>query len=122
MNRAAYKDARRGYRCARRRDIEWKEPEAWAYRERTLIHQIPQRPEFGLRYLAQFPVALAETFLRPMVDAGRGNRRLLMGPRARALVAAPTTGRYSGLNLPKRVALRSAQRRIAVLAAERMAA
>lgn len=114
MNRQQYQDARRGYRLARRRDVEWREPEAWAYRERTLIHQIPQRPDFAIRYIRQFPHNVVETFFRPGADEAR---RLPRGPRARALLVAKESGRFAGLNLPKRVAVRHAMRLIAERAA-----
>lgn len=121
MNRAEYRDARRGYRLARRRDAEWREPEVWAYRERTLTHQIPARPDFAIRYIAQFPLAISATFFRRQVDEGRGNRRLAYGLRPSKLIAAPVYGDYSGLILPKRVAVRSAQRQIEALDAARVA-
>lgn len=117
MDRKTYQDARRGYRLARRRDIEFREPEAWAYRERTLIHHIPPRPDFAIRYIRQFPHDVVETFFRPRLDAGRGNSRLPHGPRARALLVAKESGRFAGLNLPKRVAVRQAMRQMAERAA-----
>lgn len=115
MDRKAYQDARRGYRCARRRDIEWKEPEVWAYRERTLVNQIPVHPQYGLKFIQQFPYAVVQTFFRPLIDAGRGNRRLPQGPRAVALQAAPTSGPYAGLTMNKRIALRRARKQVAAL-------
>lgn len=111
MNRNEYKAARRGYRLARREDAAWRLPDGRSYDLRQANDPKFQHPGNAARYLGQFPNALAATFLKP-VPNHRGDLRLRTGPRSNAMRNAREVG---GLNLPKRVALRSALRQIAAL-------
>lgn len=122
MDKQQYKVARRQYRVLRRMDAKWRKPDGREYDLRQANDARFEHPRHALNYLRQFDYAMADTFFRPLVDAGRGNRRLLRGPRALAMMAAPASGRYAGLDLHKRVALRSALKQVAAYEAQRAAA
>ena len=115
MTRTEYQTLRRTYRILRRKDAAWR-PDPYAAR-----NTIERRQYRAEAFCGLVDMPIAATFFRPLRNAGRGDVRLPRGPKAQALCAPHRSGRYVGMELHKRVALRRALRQSAALRMERAA-
>ncbi len=106
LTRNDYIALRRTYRLLRRQDAQWRPDE---YAARNVLQAPPDR---AVQFFSLLEPRLAATLLRRLGDENRDPFRLARGPRARSLIAAPVSGPYAGLDLPKRVGLRRGLRQM----------
>ena len=114
MEREIYDSIRSGYRKLRRDDLNWR---ANPYAARNKVETPPNAAGEFVRSLNLSPRVI-ETLRGGWDGHSRGQHRLsITSPRIKAVLSARHVA--SGLDLPRRVALRRARRQIEALEAQR---